>query len=102
MSVKKQFLKSRPECKVTFKLDKLPNAKSVNIVGDFNNWDTAETTMDKLKNGSFSKTCYLENGKQVQFRYLVDQELWLTEEEADGFADTGMDDQQKNAILDLN
>ncbi len=101
MSIKKQYLKSRPECKVTFKLGKIENAESASIVGDFNNWDPSETTMDKLKNGSFTGTCYLETGKSVQFRYLVNNTFWLTDEEADDFVDTGMGDEQKNAILKL-
>lgn len=101
MSIKKQYLKSRPECKVTFKLGKIENAESVSIVGDFNKWDPKSTTMDKLKNGSFTATCYLETGKSVQFRYLINNTLWMTEEEADDFADTGMGDTQKNAVLQL-
>lgn len=104
MSIKKQFLKSRPECKVTFKLDSaeaIQSAEKVSIVGDFNNWDPNDISMNKLKNGSFTKVCYLEQGKSVQFRYLIDNEIWVTDSEADGYSDTGMGDQQKNAVIDL-
>nr|WP_321405691.1 isoamylase early set domain-containing protein [uncultured Carboxylicivirga sp.] len=101
MSIKKQYLKSRPECKVTFKLGKLNNVDSVNIVGSFNNWSPTETSMEKLKNGSFSQTCYLEAGVDIQFRYLIDNMTWMTEEEADDFVETGMGDNQLNAVIKL-
>ncbi len=101
MSIKKQFLKSRPECKVTFKLGKFKDAESVNIVGNFNNWNLSETSMEKLKNGSFTQSCYLETGQEIQFRYLVNNQTWITEEEADDFIDTGMGDNQVNAVLKL-
>ena len=41
MSIKKQFLKSRPVCKVTFRVDKeaANTAEKLYIVGDFNQWD---------------------------------------------------------------
>lgn len=101
MSIKKQFLKSRPECKVTFKLGPIDDAKSVSIVGSFNNWDPAETQMNRLKNGTFSQTCYLETGKPVEFRYLINNTTWITDEEADGFVDTGLGDHQQNAVIKL-
>ena len=40
MSLTKKFLKTKPECNVTFKLDKEAcfNASSVNLAGDRNNF----------------------------------------------------------------
>nr|WP_319401365.1 isoamylase early set domain-containing protein [uncultured Carboxylicivirga sp.] len=101
MSIKKQYLKSRPECKVTFKLGKLDNAESVSIVGSFNDWNPEDMSMEKLKNGSFTQTCYLETGKDIEFRYLINNSMWITEEEADDFVETGMGDNQLNAVIKL-
>ncbi len=101
MSIKKQFLKSKPECKLTFKLGKIENADSVSIVGDFNDWNPNETEMDKLKSGGFSKTLNLETGKNIQFRYLINKRDWITEDEADAFVETGMGDNQHNAVIRL-
>ena len=41
MSIKRKYLKSKPKCKVTFRVPKeaVNSAKSINLVGDFNNWD---------------------------------------------------------------
>ena len=51
MAFKKQYLKSKAVCKVTFKLSKeqAHAADSVRLVGDFNSWDQASTPMKKLK-----------------------------------------------------
>ena len=41
MSVKKQFIKTKPVCKVTFTID-AKDATSASVVGDFNNWNQSE------------------------------------------------------------
>jgi hypothetical protein len=46
---KKQFVKTKPVCKVTFSVAR---SKSTSVVGDFNNWN-AEGALNKLKNGTF-------------------------------------------------
>ena len=38
MAIKKQFLKSKPVCKVTFSLP-AEEAKKVSVVGSFNEWN---------------------------------------------------------------
>jgi hypothetical protein len=60
--MKKRYLKSRPYCKVTFKLPKetVEKAHRVCVVGDFNSWDNNFTLMKKLRNGDFSVTLNLE------------------------------------------
>jgi 1,4-alpha-glucan branching enzyme len=85
MSIKKQFLKTRPICKVTFRLTKedVNNAQSVHITGAFNDWLKPGTPMKSHKNGSFSITLDLETNKDHQFRYLADQQIWINDQEAD-------------------
>ena len=78
MSLKKQFMKSKPVCKVTFHLSKeaVAKAKKVSLVGDFNAWDIEATPMKKQKDGGFSVTLNLEQGREYQFRYLIDGTTW--------------------------
>ena len=85
MSLKKQYLKTRDVCKVTFRLPKsaAPNATAVHIVGDFNNWSTVQTPMKKLKSGEFKAVVALQPGRAYQFRYLIDQTLWENDWDAD-------------------
>ncbi len=87
MSIKKQFLKSKPVCKATFKLDaSLANgAKEAVVVGDFNNWDSTASPMKGSKAGDFSVTIELESGKEYQFRYLLDGATWVNDPEADKY-----------------
>lgn len=87
MSFKKQYLKSKPVCKVTFKLTKeeAKNAENVRIVGDFNDWDLSAAPMKKLKNGSFSSTVVLSKDAQYQFRYLLDNKEWENDWSADAY-----------------
>ncbi|GAC14597.1 isoamylase early set domain-containing protein [Aliiglaciecola lipolytica] len=87
MSFKKQYLKSKPVCKVTFKLSKeeAKNADSVRLVGDFNDWDIETSPMKKLKNGSFSSTLNLPADAEYQFRYLLNDEEWENDWSADAY-----------------
>jgi 1,4-alpha-glucan branching enzyme len=87
MSLQKRFLKSKPVCKVTFKLPKqvAGEAGAVCLVGEFNGWDTAATPMKKLKSGDFTVTLDLETGREYQFRYLIDGDRWQNDEAADRY-----------------
>jgi 1,4-alpha-glucan branching enzyme len=87
MSLKKQFLKNKPVCKVTFNLPKeeAKAAGTVNLVGDFNNWDTSAAPMKKFKNGKFTITVDLKTGREYQFRYLMDGKRWENDQNADKY-----------------
>jgi 1,4-alpha-glucan branching enzyme len=101
MTIKKQFLKSRPECKVQFRLssDLAVDAERVYLVGDFNGWDTEATPLDRLKSGDFTTTLYLDLDRAHQFRYLVDGECWLNDQEADRLAPTPYPGVQNSVIV---
>ena len=92
MSLTKKFLKSKPVCKVTFKLqsDSAKEAKKATILGDFNDWNPKKGLMKKLKNGSFTATMDLDSGKEYQFRYLLDGETWENDDQADQYVPTGV------------
>lgn len=85
MSVKKQYFKTKPYCKVTFRLDKAvaQGAHNVAIAGDFNDWQTRSTLMKPLKNGDYTATVLLKPGREYQYRYVVDDRHWVTDDGAD-------------------
>ena len=87
MALKKQYLQDKSLCKVTFTLEKqaVPDAKTVHVVGEFNNWDKKVTPLKKQKNGSFTVTLTLESGKEYQYRYLIDEEKWENDWQADKY-----------------
>jgi len=74
-------------CKVTFRLPKkiAGGAQSVHIVGEFNNWSNETTPMKSLKNGEFTTTIDLERDREYQFRYLINQERWENDWQADKY-----------------
>ena len=55
MAIKKQFLKSKPICKVTFTVA-AKEANNAAVVGSFNEWNAESAPLKKLKNGSFKGT----------------------------------------------
>jgi 1,4-alpha-glucan branching enzyme len=87
MALTKQYLKSKPVVKVTFRLPKeaAPEANVVSLVGEFNNWNIQATAMEKLKNGSWRTTLELEPGRDYQYRYLIDETTWENDWEADKY-----------------
>jgi len=81
MAIKKQFVKSKPVCKVTFSvLEK--EAQEVAVIGDFNNWNPEAGALGKLKNGTFKGTFELDINKSYEFKYLVDG-VYQNDAEAD-------------------
>ena len=101
MSIKKQFLKTKPVCKVGFKVSKeLANgATKVNLAGDFNNWNETSDEFAILKDGSFSLNVDLETGREYQFRYLLDGTTWVNDEAADAYKSSGFGSQNSVIIL---
>lgn len=101
MSLKKQYLKTKPVCKVTFRLpgELGKDADSAYLVGDFNNWDTQKTRMKKLKNGAFTVTLDLPINKEYQFRYFINQNKWENDWEADKYVPSGISSSENSVVV---
>ncbi len=102
MSLKKQVLKSKPVCKVTFRVSKdvVNGAGSVALVGDFNNWDVNACPMGKLKTGDYTALLELEKGAAYEFRYLIDGSTWVNDPEADRYVANSFGGE--NSVVDAN
>ena len=83
MSIKKQFIKSKPVCKVTFSIE-AKDAVSASVVGDFNNWSIEEGTLNKLKNGTFKGVFELAKDTSYEFKYVIDG-TFVNDTEADSY-----------------
>ncbi|WP_166962987.1 isoamylase early set domain-containing protein [Yeosuana marina] len=83
MAITKQYLKSKPICKVTFSV-LAKEAKEVKVVGTFNDWDTKTEGLKKLKNGTFKGTVDLEKGSSYEFKYIIDG-VYVNDADADGY-----------------
>ena len=101
MSLKKQYLKTKARCKVTFRLPKAaaPGAKTVHIVGEFNNWSTVNTPMKRLKSGEFKAVVDLVPSRAYQFRYLIDQTIWENDWEADRYVESDFGDCENSVVV---
>ncbi len=87
MSLLKEFDTNKGMCKVTFTVtkDKTNFAGQVNLVGDFNNWDIGSIPMKKHPNGDFSASIELKQGREYEFKYLVNGNEWINESDADQY-----------------
>jgi 1,4-alpha-glucan branching enzyme len=83
MAIKKQFVKTKPVCKVTFSVE-AKEAKSASVVGDFNSWNPEEGILNKLKNGTFKGVFDLDKDASYEFKYVIDG-AYLNEAEADAY-----------------
>jgi 1,4-alpha-glucan branching enzyme len=84
MAISKQYLKTKPICKVTFSVP-AKEANYVAVVGNFNEWNTEATSLKKLKNGTFKGTVDLQKDNAYEFRYIVDGK-YVNDDQADAFA----------------
>jgi len=56
-----------------------PDAKTVYLVGDFNDWNTSQYRLRRYKDGTYKKKLQLKPGR-YQYLFLVDGEWWTDPE----------------------
>lgn len=88
--LKKQYLKNKPSCKVTFSLPKeaVNGGSEVRILGDFNNWAWEKGAAMKASKLEYKAVVELSAGRQYEFRYLVDGTTWVNDWKADAYLTT--------------
>jgi hypothetical protein len=79
--VQKTYFKTKDYCKVKFSF-KSDNAETIAIVGLNNDWNSS-VIMSRKKDGSFSADVNLPKDSKHEFKYLVNETLWVNEPEAD-------------------
>ncbi|CAG5070640.1 hypothetical protein DYBT9623_03185 [Dyadobacter sp. CECT 9623] len=100
MALAKQFVKSKSVYKVTFTVpaEAAADAKTVAVVGEFNNWNPEAVVLKKQKDGSFKGIVELAAGEH-QFRYILDGEKWENDWEADKYVPAGVDELAENSVV---
>ena len=75
--IKKQHLKSRPVCKVTFELPPDYEADQLELVASHNQWDPVP--FDRLKSGKWKLQVEVPPGESVEFRYrgCTGEDMWF-------------------------
>lgn len=79
--IQKTYYKTKDYCKVKFSFTP-ENAQTVEVLGLNNDWENA-VILSKKKDGSFSADVNLPKDSTHEFKYRVDETLWLNEPEAD-------------------
>lgn len=105
MQIKKQYLKSKPQVKVTFEIDKddAPDAQSIVLLSEHNNW--TPIAFKQFKNGKFKVAENISTADRDGFQFIYrvtnndGHEYNLQPQDADNYIDNGMTDGGKNAVL---
>jgi hypothetical protein len=79
--LQKTYYKTKDYCKVKFSL-KPELAETVEIRGLNSDWQQS-IVMSRKKDGSFNAEINLPKDSTHEFKYLVDNTLWLNDPEAD-------------------
>jgi len=97
--MKKQFSKTKPECKVTFQIpaEILAGSKKASIAGEFNGWDVNANPARIIK-GIASVSVVLESGRSYQYKFVIDGERWENDPQADSYISNEFGD--ANSIVD--
>ncbi|MHC4339370.1 MAG: isoamylase early set domain-containing protein [Planctomycetota bacterium] len=84
--IKKTAVRGSDLVSVTFRSTAPEKAATVSLVGQFNDWDPASHPMKLRKDGTWSVTVRLPSESRYEYRYLLDEQEWLTDEQSDGQA----------------
>jgi 1,4-alpha-glucan branching enzyme len=97
----KKYVKAKNTCKVTFSLptEAVKTAKTVHLVGEFNKWDTHATPMKKATDGSFRAILELKAGTEHQYRYLIDDRMWETDNQADKYVNSAYGQCENSVVV---
>lgn len=101
MAVAKQFIKSKPVCKVTFALpaEAVNGATTIAVVGEFNGWDASAQVLKKQKDGSYKTTVELLVGGEYQYRYVLDGTTWENDWAADKYVASGISSEENSVVV---
>jgi predicted flap endonuclease-1-like 5' DNA nuclease len=91
--LKKEYLKSKPVCKVTFSLpvDAVGKDAEVRVLGEFNNWSWEAAPVMKAKKAAYEAVISLDAGKHYQFRYCTASGEWHNDHAADAYIPSEFD-----------
>ncbi|MBN1658598.1 MAG: isoamylase early set domain-containing protein [Anaerolineae bacterium] len=82
--IQKEPAKKKDLVRVTFVLPSNMWAERVNLVGEFNDWDTTATPMSRNRSdANWRVSLELPAGSVFKFRYLIDGKEWLNDWHAD-------------------
>jgi len=97
--MKKKAIKNSRKVSVTFEMPAEIEAKTLALVGDFNDWQENATMLKRKKDGTWAKTLRLEPGTYA-FRYLADGTTWHNDWAADRYEPSGMGEDNSIVVVE--
>jgi hypothetical protein len=99
MSITKNYQTAKGICKVTFSHPSTDGIKTIQVLGDFNNWDSK--TAPKMKKGKseFSTIIELAAGQAYQFKYLINGSNWENDTNADNYVQSPFGGQHNGVVV---
>ena len=82
--IDKQHTNGSGQILVTFRVPDEMRARTVHVVGEFNDW-SEDAHLMRRDNEAFSAVIPLMPGRTYRFRYLLDGERWLNDWAADAY-----------------
>ena len=82
--LKKRFFKTKDECEVTFEYAG-SNVQNAELVSDFNGWQPLLMKKAKKRGSPFRIKVRLPKEGQYQFRYRLDESIWVNDDNADEY-----------------
>lgn len=104
MALLKQIKDKGSHTLVTFTIgeNEAPSSSNVLLLGDFNNWQSNDSSFQMEKKGNtYVKSLKLENGKRYEFRYLSDDKGWFNDHAADDYVSSPYSGIE-NSVVDLS
>jgi 1,4-alpha-glucan branching enzyme len=81
--VKQKPVQGSDKVSVTFETAPRPDAQSMALAGDFNQWSPTATPMKLRKDGCWWATLRLPKNQEFAYRFIVDGHQWVTDHQAD-------------------
>lgn len=99
--IKKSFEKAKNQYKVTFEVpvEQLGAGRDVRVLGTFNGWSWDKGLTMSNGKGNYKAEISLTPG-EYQFRYLVDNQEWKNDWEAQGYTSSGYNSDNCVLVLD--
>jgi 1,4-alpha-glucan branching enzyme len=85
--INKTYYNDGRTCRVTFRICPDDQAEAVHLVSDRDDWSRTARPLARRKDGCFSTSLVLRAGERVQFRYLIDEQRWINDDQADEYVD---------------
>lgn len=95
--IRRKRLAEHNQSQITFVLPADYPHLPISVVGEFNGWNPTAHPLHPQRDGTYSTTVTLDNGRRYAFRYLSSSGEWFNEGMADAFEPNGFG--RDNSIL---